>query len=150
MAHILVVDDEESIRELIKMVLERDGHAVDAAGGGREALEALGRGRYDLVILDRSMPGIGGVEVLREMAKDPALRGVKAIMCTAAGMMNDVDEALSAGAVDYVVKPLDIAVLSQKVARHAAGARVSSASVSPADGAGFFGALLGRLRSLLP
>lgn len=138
MARILVADDEESVRELVKMILEREGHSVETAAGGRDALDKLRAGRYALVVLDRAMPLMSGLEVLREMKADPALKDVKAIMCTAAGMMSDVDEALSAGAADYVVKPLDMKTLAEKVARHAAGA--------PAGEEG----LLGRLRRLLP
>jgi len=137
MARILIADDEEPIRELVKMVLEREGHAVDTADGGRDALDKLRAARYDLAILDRSMPLMTGLEVLREMRRDAALKDVKAIMCTAAGMVSDVDEALTAGAVDYIVKPLDMRALVEKVSRHAAGAPSS-------DG------LLGRLRRLLP
>lgn len=140
MAKILVVDDEESIRDLVKLVLEREGHSVEGAGGGSEALERLRRARFDLVILDRAMPLMSGIEVLGEVRRDPALRGLKVLMCTAAGLMSDVDEALSAGADDYAVKPLDMRELVRKVAR-----RLDGAGTAPEPGG-----LLGRLRRLLP
>ncbi len=125
MARILVVDDEESVRELVALVLSGKGHAVDAASDGRQALALLRKNAYALAIVDRSMPLMTGIELIREMQADPALKGVKVIMCTAAGMVSDVDEALSAGACDYIVKPLDMAALALKVSRHAVGASAS-------------------------
>lgn len=122
MARILVVDDEENIRELVALVLTGKGHTVDTAPGGREALALLRKNPYALAVVDRTMPLMTGIELIREMRADAALKGVKVIMCTAAGMVSDVDEALTAGACDYVVKPLDLALLTEKVARHAAGA----------------------------
>ena len=71
--------------------------------------------RYDLVILDRSMPEMSGLEVLKRIRTTPASAGVKVLMCTGAGMLADVDEALQAGASDYIVKPLDFAKLRAKV-----------------------------------
>lgn len=138
MARILVVDDEESVRELVRMVLETAGHAVDAAAGGREALALLRKNAYAVAVVDRTMPLMTGIELIREMRADAKTAGVKVIMCTAAGMVSDVDEALTAGAADYVVKPLDMQALAAKVAKHAAGA--------PAGGSG----LLDRVRRLLP
>ncbi|MBI3565416.1 MAG: response regulator [Elusimicrobia bacterium] len=138
MARILVVDDEETVRELVRMVLENAGHSVDAAAGGREALALLRKRSYAVAVVDRTMPLMTGIELIREMRADAAMAGVKVIMCTAAGMVSDVDEALSAGAADYVVKPLDMQALAAKVAKHAAGA--------PSGGSG----LLDRVRRLLP
>ena len=137
MARVLVVDDEESVRELVRMVLEGAGHRVDAAPGGREALEMMRREAYAVAVVDRSMPLMSGIELIRAMRAEPALKGVQVLMCTAAGMISDVEEALAAGAADYTVKPLDMQALTEKVAKLAAAA--------PAPDSG----LLGRVRRLL-
>jgi len=105
MARILVVDDETEIRDLIKDVLVVGGHSIETAANGAAALALLRGKRYDVVILDRNMPGISGIEVLAQLRRLPSCKGVKVMMCTASGTMGDVDDALSAGADDYLVKP---------------------------------------------
>ncbi|MCW1928221.1 response regulator transcription factor [Bhargavaea beijingensis] len=99
---ILVVDDEERIRRLLKMYLEREGYEVDEAVDGDEALEmALGRD-YDCILLDIMMPGKDGVEVctaLREEKMTPV------IMLTAKGEEANRVQGFEAGADDYIVKP---------------------------------------------
>ena len=118
MAHILVVDDDLSIRTLIKEALAmRSGHTFDLAARGAEALEKIRSARFDLVILDRTMPEMDGIQVLKKLRSNPGTSTLKVLMCTGAGMMADVEEALRAGASDYIVKPLDIAKLSIKVER---------------------------------
>lgn len=140
MARILVVDDDINVRELLVTVLTDGGHAVAAVGNGEDALARLAAEPFELVVMDRSMPRLSGMETLVALRKDPALKGVKVIMCTGAGMLADAEAALAAGADDYVVKPLDIARLLEKVARHAAQA---VARTQPASG-GLMGSL-GRL-----
>lgn len=137
MARILVVDDEEAVRELVLMVLQGAGHQVDSAPGGREALELLRKNDYAVAVVDRTMPLMSGIELIRAMRADSALKGVQVLMCTGAGMISDVEEALAAGAADYTVKPLDMQALTAKVAKLAAAA--------PASDSG----LLGRVRRLL-
>lgn len=122
MARVLVVDDDPHVRELLTAVISEGGHAVKAVPNGTDALEKLAVEAFEVVVMDRSMPRLSGIEVLVAIRKDPALKGVKVIMCTGAGMVADVDDALSAGADDYVVKPLDIPRLLEKVAKHAAAA----------------------------
>jgi|SRR5579883_2894725 len=119
MGQILVVDDESSIRELIKDVLSMEGHAVDTAPNAVEGLAMLAKKRYDVVIMDRNMPKMTGIEAVKKMRATPALKDQKVIMCTSAGMVSEVDEAFQAGANDYVMKPIDLAKLVQKAARFA-------------------------------
>lgn len=140
MARILVVDDDSDVRELLVTVLTDGGHAATAVGNGEDALARLAAEPFELVVMDRSMPRLSGMETLVALRKDPALKGVKVIMCTGAGMLADAEAALAAGADDYVVKPLDIPRLLEKVARHAAQA---VARPQPASG-GLMGSL-GRL-----
>lgn len=118
MANILIVDDDAAIRDLIKDVLSPQGHSCTFASSGAKALDAIGRTRFDLVILDRNMPAMGGLQVLKTLRSNPATAGLKVLFCTAAERMAEVDEAFSAGATDYIVKPLDFAKLKAKVAHH--------------------------------
>jgi CheY-like chemotaxis protein len=118
MANILIVDDDASIRDLIREVLAAPGRAFTEASSGAEALEITGKTPFDLVILDRNMPGMSGLEVLRKLRANPATAKLKVLVCTAAEMMSEVDEAFSAGANDYIVKPLDFEKMKAKVAYH--------------------------------
>lgn len=118
MAHILIVDDDAAIRDLIKEVLAAQGHAFAMAASGAEALALVAKTRFDLVLLDRNMPKMSGLDVLKTLRANPATAKLKVLVCTAAEMLAEVDEAFSAGATDYIVKPLDFAKLTAKVARH--------------------------------
>ena len=120
MARILVVDDDAAITELVKEILSAQGHVFDAAASGEEALRKIAKDGFDLVILDRNMPGMSGLQVLRTLRAQPATAKLKVIVCTAAEMLSEVEEAFTAGATDYLVKPLDFEKLKAKVARHAA------------------------------
>jgi len=69
MARILVVDDEAPLREMVRQMLQRDGHRVDTAGNGIEALQRLNEARYDLMVLDMLMPGKDGIQTTLETKK---------------------------------------------------------------------------------
>lgn len=101
-ARILVADDERKIRDLVRMYLEAEGFGVTEAGDGRQALEQLNKGSFDLVILDIMMPGADGWTVCRQIRKDSNL---PVIMLTARGEEIDRVLGLELGADDYVVKP---------------------------------------------
>lgn len=118
MANILVVDDDAAIAELILEVLGTQGHVFTTAESGAKALELLGGKAFDLVILDRNMPKMSGLQVLKAIRAAPATAKLKVLVCTAAEMLSEVDEAFTAGATDYIVKPLDFEKLKAKVARH--------------------------------
>ena len=110
---ILVADDERSLRELLAIVLRREGYEVLLAENGRMALAALGRGSVDLLISDIKMPDMSGVDVLREAkALDP---GLSAIMMTAFASTETAVEAMRLGACDYLIKPFDVDELKLKV-----------------------------------
>jgi two-component system, NtrC family, response regulator PilR len=111
--HILVVDDERSMRELLAIVLKREGYDVLLAPDGRTALAALERGTVDLLISDIKMPDMTGIEVLRAAkGADPT---VEAIMMTAFASQETAIEALRLGACDYLIKPFDVDELKLKV-----------------------------------
>jgi two-component system, NtrC family, response regulator PilR len=110
---ILVVDDERSMRELLAIVLRREGYEVMLAENGRSALDALEREPVDLLISDIKMPDMSGVEVLRAAKKvDQDILG---IMITAFASTDTAVEAMRLGACDYLSKPFDIDLLKMKV-----------------------------------
>ena len=108
-----MADDERSLRELLAIVLRREGYEVLLAENGRMALSALARGPVDLLISDIKMPDMSGVDVLRSAkTSDPAL---SAIMMTAFASTETAVEAMRLGACDYLVKPFDVDELKLKV-----------------------------------
>jgi two-component system response regulator PilR (NtrC family) len=110
---ILVVDDERSMRELLAIVLRREGYEVLLADSGRAAVAALEREPVDLLISDIKMPDMSGVEVLRAAKKiDQDILG---IMITAFASTDTAVEAMRLGACDYLSKPFDVDLLKMKV-----------------------------------
>jgi len=110
---VLVVDDERSMRELLAIVLKREGYEVVLAENGRSAVAALERGPFDLLISDIKMPDMSGVDVLRAAKKlDPDILG---IMITAFASTETAIEAMRLGACDYLSKPFDVDLLKMKV-----------------------------------
>ena len=120
MASVLVVDDEDDIRELVRINLELDGHAVTTASSGAEALDRLQGTRPDVVVLDVMMPGMDGWEVLSRIKADrsPELSGVPVLMLTA--RTDDMDRIRGGieGAIRYITKPFSLADLREEV-KHA-------------------------------
>jgi CheY-like chemotaxis protein len=102
---ILVVDDEEPLRRMMRLTLEVEGHEVGEAGDGPHALEAWRRqGPWDAVLLDQRMPGMDGLETLRQLrAGDP---GACVIMVTAYASVELAVDAMKLGATDFVRKPM--------------------------------------------
>jgi CheY-like chemotaxis protein len=116
MARILIIDDESNIRMMLRLALTHAGHAVEATADGYEGLERFGpEGEgWDLVLLDQRMPGLEGLEVLREMRRrDPAVR---VVMITAFGTVDLTIEAMAAGATDFLRKPFTVETLRAAVA----------------------------------
>ena len=112
-ARVLVVDDERSMRELLSIVLRREGYDVTLADNGRTAVERLERGRFDLLISDIKMPDMSGVDVLRAAKRiDQDTLG---IMITAYASADTAIEAMRLGAHDYLSKPFDVDELKIKV-----------------------------------
>lgn len=115
MARVLIVDDEESIRDLIKEVLRAQDHECELAADGRQAFEILSKKTIDLAIVDRNMPGMTGIEVVQLIRQNPKTKDLKIVMCTASSVTKEIDEAFNAGADDYILKPLSFAALLSKV-----------------------------------
>ena len=108
---ILVVEDEEDIRELLKYNLEKEGYQVFGAGTGEEALRAVRDRRPDLILLDLMLPGIDGLEVCRRIRGEAQTQPLPIIMLTAKGEEADIVTGLELGADDYIVKPFSPRVL---------------------------------------
>ena len=115
MAHVLVVDDDPKIRDLLRLYLVREGHRVTPAGDGEAALAAARSGRPDLVVLDVMLPGMDGVEVCRRLRDESS---VPVILLTARTGDSDKVIGLDAGADDYVVKPFSPRELMARVRAH--------------------------------
>lgn len=111
-ARILVVDDEPQIRRIMRTTLTAQGYEVHDARSGEEALEAVRAHRFDLVLLDANMPGMGGLEACREIR---AGSEVAIIMLTIRSAEKDKVAALDAGADDYVTKPFGMPELLARI-----------------------------------
>jgi DNA-binding NtrC family response regulator len=113
---ILIVDDELIMRESLAGWLERDGHFVDKAGSGEEAIEKVKDIKYDIMLVDIKMEGISGLDVLKKIKEaDP---DTEIIMITAYGSISSAIEAMKNGAYDYLLKPFDpneLGLLIEKV-----------------------------------
>jgi phosphate regulon transcriptional regulator PhoB len=103
--HILVVDDEADLVELVSYNLKKEGFAVDTASDGETALTKIRKGKYNLLILDLMLPGIQGIELCRMVRNDPKHAGLPIIMLTAKGEEVDRILGLEMGADDYITKP---------------------------------------------
>jgi DNA-binding response OmpR family regulator len=116
-ARILVVDDQEDIRDMARMILARAGHDVATAVGGEAALAALRRSRFDLVLLDINMPGMDGWTTLDILRQDDAIASTPVAMFSIKGDVRDRVHGLQRGVVDYIAKPFGVDELAERVAR---------------------------------
>ncbi|MGW6540868.1 two-component system response regulator CseB [Streptomyces sp. NPDC055051] len=109
---ILLVEDDEVIRRSLAMALERYGYRVTAAGDGLTGLELFRDGRHDLLLLDVMLPALDGIGLCRRIRESSS---APILMMSARGDSLDVVSGLEAGADDYVVKPVDTAVLVARI-----------------------------------
>ena len=117
MSHILIVDDDAEVRNLLHMALEEEGHAVDEAENGQVALEKLRASSERLVVLlDYLMPGMDGLEVLHAIAQDETLASRHSYILMSAGRFFPADdEALRGLSLQVLPKPFDLDKVFQKV-----------------------------------
>ncbi|OGP52689.1 MAG: hypothetical protein A2Y65_07180 [Deltaproteobacteria bacterium RBG_13_52_11] len=113
--HILVVDDEPSMRTTLSILLKREGYQVSQASDGVEAIKMLEPGEYDMVLTDLKMEGVDGIELLRHVRA--AAPQTEVLIFTAYGTIATAVEAMKLGAYDYIGKPFDEEELLLKVAR---------------------------------
>lgn len=114
-ANVLVVDDEEFIREIICRKLTGDGYACDAAANAEEGLAKVTEGAFDCVLSDIHMPGMSGLDLLREIGRHDA--DIAVILITGAPDIDAALEAMRLGAYDHLSKPLNLAALEMTVDR---------------------------------
>lgn len=113
-ARILVVDDDRATVTLVARVLARAGHAVVTAHDGESALARFAEGqRFDVVVLDRRLPGMDGLEVLRRLKASPDLRNIPVVLATAMATQEEIWEGVRAGAFYYLPKPLGMDLMLQ-------------------------------------
>jgi CheY-like chemotaxis protein len=113
---ILVVDDEESLIELVKAVLEEDNFEVTTAMDGKEALDKLKEVKPDLILLDMMMPGMSGREVCEKIRSDPKTKNIKIAFLTVARFSETGRDVLKKmRVVDYITKPFDNKDLVKRV-----------------------------------
>jgi len=106
MANILVIDDEKSIRNTLKEVLEYENHTIDLASDGEEGLEKFKSNQYEIVLLDIKMPGMDGTEVLDNIVAESP--DIPVIMISGHGNIDTAVESIKKGAYDFIEKPLDL------------------------------------------
>jgi DNA-binding response OmpR family regulator len=110
--HVLLVEDDASIREIATLGLEQAGFRVTASGDGRDALLRFRQGTFDLVLLDVMLPSLDGLEVCREIRRESH---VPIIMLSARSELHDVVVGLELGADDYVTKPFELPELVARI-----------------------------------
>jgi two-component system phosphate regulon response regulator PhoB len=113
--NIFVVEDEEDILDLIRHNLAKEGFAVATATDGLDAVKAIARKPPDLVLLDLMLPGLDGLEVCRQLKRDPQTAEIPVLMVTAKDEESDVVTGLELGADDYIVKPFRMKELVARV-----------------------------------
>jgi adenylate cyclase len=112
---LLIVDDNKVNRLLLGRGLEQQGHAVDFAENGVQALDKLARERFDLILLDIQMPELDGYQVLERIIQDPDLRDIPVIMTTATEEIESVVRCIELGAEDYLTKPVNAVLLRARI-----------------------------------
>jgi two-component system response regulator len=112
---LLVVDDNETNRDLLAHHLESQGHSVAQAQNGRQALEMIHKDRFDLVLLDVLMPEMNGYQVLAHIKNDISWKNIPVIMISAIGEMDSVVQCIEMGAEDYLPKPFNPVLLKARI-----------------------------------
>ncbi len=112
---ILVAEDNPLNMELVKDLLELDGHTVEAAVDGLTAIELARRLHPDVVLMDVQLPKLDGLEATRRLQADPATREIPVIALTASAMIEDRERVLEAGCIGHIAKPIDTANLGREI-----------------------------------
>lgn len=136
MARILQADDESTARRIARWVLENDGHQVTDVEGGEQAVQSATADPPDLILLDRRMPDLDGLEVLRTLRGNEATRGIPVIMITSVQEPHDVGDVLQEGVAAYLTKPYEreklVRAVNRALTRREKTAGVQEPSARPA------------------
>ena len=112
---ILVAEDNPLNMELVKDLLELDGHTVEAAEDGLKAIELAAQLHPDVVLMDVQLPKLDGLEATRRLRADPATREIPVIALTASAMIEDRERVIEAGCIGHIAKPIDTANLGREI-----------------------------------
>ncbi len=115
---ILVVEDNDINRMLLEKMLQRQGHSVDSAIGGAEGVQAVAENRYDMVLMDISMPGVDGIEALSQIRSRKLAEGVEIVALTAHAAGDDHERIMGAGFTEVLTKPVTQAELAKVIDRY--------------------------------
>ena len=117
MKTILVAEDRDTSRELIRTLLEHSGYSVLEASNGADAVDLARQASPDLVLLDLQMPIKDGFQVLRELRSEQRFRSTPIVALTASAMQGDKERALSDGFTGYLTKPLSLSAIRNELSR---------------------------------
>jgi two-component system, OmpR family, alkaline phosphatase synthesis response regulator PhoP len=112
---ILIADDNHQNCELLDAYLADEGYQIAMVYDGQQTLDAVAKSQPDLILLDIMMPKVSGYEVCQRLKSNPATRDIPIIMITALAEMGDIEKALSAGATDFLTKPVNKLELTTRV-----------------------------------
>jgi CheY-like chemotaxis protein len=132
MARVLVIDDDAGLLQMVKLMLEREGHTVILAEGGQAGLDAAQGQSPDIAIVDLMMPGISGYDVTRQMRANPNTARIPVLILTARSQPMDKQMAINAGAAAFMSKPISARELTSRITEVLAG-KGSSSSVPAAN-----------------
>ena len=114
-SHILIIEDEPDINELLSISLEKSGYNVSKSYDGETGLNIARRTSPDLVLLDLMLPGINGLDICRLLKREEGTAKIRIIMITALSQENDIVKGLEIGADDYITRPFSIKVLNARI-----------------------------------
>ncbi len=113
--HLLVVEDEEDIQELIRYNLSKEGFKITGVLTGEDALKKVAKESFELVVLDLMLPGMDGLDVCRALKKNEKTQHIPIVILTAKGEESDVVTGLELGADDYIIKPFSPKILAARI-----------------------------------
>lgn len=114
---VLVVEDDRALRDLMELMLTRRGFNVLTASDGMEALELIRTASPQVILLDILLPQMNGLELMRQLQAEAATPAVPIIVISALGFREVVQQAIAAGAQDFLLKPFDMRLLADKLSR---------------------------------
>ena len=123
---ILLVDDNDAGQLLVRTVLELEGFRVDSAGSSEEVLERLNARKPDLILMDVQLPGQDGLSLTRQLKADPSTDAIPIVALTAHAMAGDREQALAAGCIGHISKPIDTRILGDQIRKFLSAERLGS------------------------